>query len=211
MTDDDSVQPVDTIPDFEAMDVSQTGNNRFTVTNRAERTITEVRLSDQPDCNCEDFVYNTPDDRDACKHILAANHVANQTIQAEEYALEQVAHNQREIRESVIQQERLLARIENAAPADNETQAAEPDAVEADTESADDSTPEEVKKVYAWLDERGVDAEKVRVWMDDDEVMIESQEQLADDEFAVLRDTDEIWYNGEQNYITEDNLREVLS
>lgn len=218
MTESESVPAVDAITDFGSMDVSQTGHNRYTVTNLKSGTITEVRLSDQPECDCEDFLYipGESNGRNACKHILMANHIANQTIRAEEYALQQVAHNQREVRESVIEQERLLARLDRQATDNDASDADVRDAVEeaeddGNGDGAEESTPDEVQKVYSWLDERGVSGGKVKVWLEDDEVVIESQEQLDDDEFAVLRDTDEIWYNGEHNYITEDNLREVLS
>lgn len=207
-TNDPDPSPAESIDDFSDMDVAQTGHARFIVSNRASGTVYEVILADPPRCDCDAFQYDAGDGN-ACKHIQAAVFAAPGTIDATEYALKQVVQQQSNIRATADRLEQQASSLEAEVAG----------ARSAMTEGVDDEleaggmTKSDAEYVYEYLEERGVPREKVEVWESDQgSIQIETQEQLDDDEFAVLQDTEEIWYDGEENrnFIKEDNLGELL-
>lgn len=213
MSTDDARQldpaPAEAIEGFPHLDVAQTGNARFTVTDRSEEEVYEVRLS-PPECDCDDA-----DPGQACEHILMANYHAPQTIPGEQWALQVVASEQREMRRDVKRVQDLLSDLEtDTAPARGQTASSER------SDNGDEPSggePEKVAKVKAHLEEQGIPVEKIRVWEDDQygSVQLEPAAELGDafDDWKRFTNLDSVWYDSstDRNYITADNVSEVVS
>lgn len=221
---DPEPSPAAAIEDFKELDVSQTGHGRYTVTNRAEGTVYEVRLS-EPACSCPDFRYNIDeDDHEACKHLLAANFGAPRTTPAEEWALQQVAGKIRDLQESVTRIEKAASGLEAREGHHYDEPEQEPTAEpETDAQKAQQNgqgrevLDDRVAEVKYWLEEQGAPVEKLRVWEHEDfgSIQIETDGYLEDDEFEAYRNaTDHDLVNYDQddqiNYIKADNVAEVV-
>lgn len=169
-------------------------------------------------CGCPDHRMNNDDD-EVCAHLASALFAAERNMDVGTALNFDLVERQREMEKIAGRLEQTASAVEAEASHLSETaeNAAQSDASEdttEDTGSTDDVTPDEVQAVYSWLEDQGLPASKVKVWKSDaGSVQIDTTEKLDNDEFAVLSDTDQIWYDGEnnRNYIKEDNLREVLS
>lgn len=216
--------PAEAIGDFNDLDVSQTGHARYTVTNLAEQTVYEVRLS-EPACSCPDFRYNvSEDDHEACKHILAANYFAPRTTPAEEWALQQVAGKIRDLEESITRIERAASGLESREghhydethePAEKSTETSETPSQNGQSREVLD---DKVSAVKDWLEERGAPVSKLKVWEHEDfgSVQIDTDEYLEDDEFEAYKratDSDLVRYDQDDQlqFIKADDVEEVVT
>lgn len=207
MSDRESVPPAEAVEDFLNLYPRQTGLGVYRVLHVQEddtSTHYKVNINDGT-CECEDFqMRGKADSGKACKHLVAAIYQAKKHISAEDVAVNNIAGVVRDAQQSVQE----LERIATGVKADVSHAAAESATDDADDEP--DADP--VAAVEDWLADQGVDVDKLDVWDQGGSVQIESQEKLDDDEFAVLRDTDWIWYDGDENrnFVTEDNLTEAM-
>lgn len=164
------------------------------------------------ECSCPDHRYNESDGS-VCDHVAVALYAADQTVDVGEalnWTLQERQQSLKNIAERVEQQatslEAEVAHTAQASESAEESDSGQSDANETAQQKSD------VQRVSDWLESNGVDLDKVRIWKDNGSVQIDTTEKLDDDEFAVLKDTDEIWYDGDENrnYIKPDNLEAVV-
>lgn len=207
----ETTAPAQQIEDFGSMNATESGYNRFTVTNRESGGVYQVRLggTEGVECECGDYTYNRDEENQACKHILYANYQADTTMDPERWAFQQLAGISSDLRAAV---DRLEA-------AETGT----------DTAEWDDNAERKIESTFGVSDAK--DALRTAFEADTDltlrnDIGVETYEgtdQLTfdaqSDDFAYLKSVtskcDFVGYNGKRNTIpildVPEYVEEVLS
>lgn len=114
------------IENFADLNATQTGMNRWTVTNRANGTAYQLRIGGENgiECDCPDHKYSPSDDEfAACKHVLYVGFQSRRSMDSDVWSIQQLAELHRNVTRAAEQARAAVEGIDEALIRTRETAA----------------------------------------------------------------------------------------
>lgn len=205
------------IDNFDDLNATQTGFNRWTVTNRSSKTAYQVRIGGEEgiECDCPDQKYNrSQDEFEACKHVLYVGYQSPRSMPSETWAIEQLSSLAMDLAGSTADARAAAEGMQEALVRAREGSVETPPAdAQADATGGKSYDIDEVEeRLHSALEKAGFEVQEL------DRGTYEGEDQLKfalrHDEFDELKrvtsECDLVGYDGELNAVDVSDVEEYI-